>query len=152
MAVSGDTIKQVSRGIDKLAAAARTDGRHHDLTVSFGQGEGGLTVHINADPRPVAVDRLHGYCVRRKYKERAPKWFGLCLQPQDCAIRFGVTLAAPWAQDDEMEKATQGLQDARKGKEALTQLIDAKRAPWVVGRNDPCPCGSGLKYKKCHLR
>jgi uncharacterized protein YecA (UPF0149 family) len=25
--------------------------------------------------------------------------------------------------------------------------------PQVVfkpGRNDPCPCGSGLKYKKCH--
>jgi hypothetical protein len=21
----------------------------------------------------------------------------------------------------------------------------------VVGRNDPCPCGSGKKYKKCHL-
>src|SRR5438132_7611050 len=20
-----------------------------------------------------------------------------------------------------------------------------------VGRNDPCPCGSGKKYKKCHL-
>lgn len=19
-----------------------------------------------------------------------------------------------------------------------------------VGRNDPCPCGSGQKYKKCH--
>jgi uncharacterized protein YecA (UPF0149 family) len=19
-----------------------------------------------------------------------------------------------------------------------------------VGRNDPCPCGSGKKYKKCH--
>jgi len=19
-----------------------------------------------------------------------------------------------------------------------------------VGPNDPCPCGSGLKYKKCH--
>ena len=21
-----------------------------------------------------------------------------------------------------------------------------------VGRNDPCPCGSGKKYKKCHMR
>jgi len=21
----------------------------------------------------------------------------------------------------------------------------------VTGRNDPCPCGSGKKYKKCHL-
>jgi preprotein translocase subunit SecA len=20
----------------------------------------------------------------------------------------------------------------------------------VAGRNDPCPCGSGKKYKKCH--
>ena len=20
-----------------------------------------------------------------------------------------------------------------------------------VGRNDPCPCGSGKKYKKCHM-
>ncbi|MHB8833897.1 MAG: SEC-C metal-binding domain-containing protein, partial [Desulfobacteria bacterium] len=20
---------------------------------------------------------------------------------------------------------------------------------YKVGRNDPCPCGSGLKYKKC---
>jgi uncharacterized protein YecA (UPF0149 family) len=23
-------------------------------------------------------------------------------------------------------------------------------APGKVGRNDPCPCGSGKKYKKCH--
>jgi preprotein translocase subunit SecA len=21
-----------------------------------------------------------------------------------------------------------------------------------VGRNDPCPCGSGKKYKACHMR
>ena len=24
--------------------------------------------------------------------------------------------------------------------------------PMKVGRNDPCPCGSGKKYKKCHAR
>jgi preprotein translocase subunit SecA len=26
----------------------------------------------------------------------------------------------------------------------------AKREPDRVGRNDPCPCGSGKKYKRCH--
>jgi uncharacterized protein YecA (UPF0149 family) len=29
-----------------------------------------------------------------------------------------------------------------------------RRAPMGAlraGRNDPCPCGSGKKYKKCHL-
>ncbi len=25
-----------------------------------------------------------------------------------------------------------------------------RRAPAAPGRNDPCPCGSGLKFKKCH--
>jgi preprotein translocase subunit SecA len=25
-----------------------------------------------------------------------------------------------------------------------------KRGEEKVGRNDPCPCGSGKKYKKCH--
>jgi len=25
-----------------------------------------------------------------------------------------------------------------------------KRETEKVGRNDPCPCGSGKKYKKCH--
>ena len=24
--------------------------------------------------------------------------------------------------------------------------------PETPGRNDPCYCGSGLKYKKCHLQ
>lgn len=27
---------------------------------------------------------------------------------------------------------------------------DMKKEKDVVGRNDPCPCGSGKKYKKCH--
>jgi preprotein translocase subunit SecA len=26
----------------------------------------------------------------------------------------------------------------------------AKRDASKVGRNDPCPCGSGKKFKKCH--
>jgi uncharacterized protein YecA (UPF0149 family) len=25
-----------------------------------------------------------------------------------------------------------------------------RRAEPKVGRNDPCPCGSGKKFKKCH--
>lgn len=28
----------------------------------------------------------------------------------------------------------------------------ARKNPPKIGRNDPCPCGSGKKFKKCHLR
>ncbi len=28
--------------------------------------------------------------------------------------------------------------------------IDQANAPAKPGRNEPCPCGSGIKYKRCH--
>ncbi len=30
------------------------------------------------------------------------------------------------------------------------KITPIRRATPKVGRNDPCPCGSGKKYKKCH--
>ncbi len=38
---------------------------------------------------------------------------------------------------------------ARQGGGAASQLVQ-RRTGDKVGRNDPCPCGSGKKYKKCH--
>ena len=32
-----------------------------------------------------------------------------------------------------------------------TPLIPIRNETPKIGRNDPCPCGSGKKYKKCHL-
>jgi uncharacterized protein YecA (UPF0149 family) len=28
--------------------------------------------------------------------------------------------------------------------------ISVEKSSMKVGRNDPCPCGSGKKYKRCH--
>ncbi|MBU3725305.1 MAG: preprotein translocase subunit SecA [Burkholderiaceae bacterium] len=47
---------------------------------------------------------------------------------------------APGAADD---------QSSSVGEEAIAQV---RRAEPKVGRNDPCPCGSGKKYKLCHGR
>src|SRR5579862_4374384 len=33
----------------------------------------------------------------------------------------------------------------------ITRTISLIPSLDKVGRNDPCPCGSGKKYKKCHL-
>lgn len=29
--------------------------------------------------------------------------------------------------------------------------VQLRRVPPRVGRNEPCPCGSGKKFKHCHL-
>jgi preprotein translocase subunit SecA len=41
-----------------------------------------------------------------------------------------------------------GPQPARTGGDDVIRTV--KRDDPKVGRNDPCPCGSGKKYKKCH--
>ncbi len=36
--------------------------------------------------------------------------------------------------------------------EPVKAVAAAAKASAKVGRNDPCPCGSGKKYKHCHGR
>jgi preprotein translocase subunit SecA len=36
------------------------------------------------------------------------------------------------------------------GRDTREQKQEPYRSEKTVGRNDPCPCGSGLKYKNCH--
>ena len=44
----------------------------------------------------------------------------------------------------------QGLQTSHAGSAAEGTPATQQRSMPKVGRNEPCPCGSGKKYKKCH--
>ncbi len=76
------------------------------------------------------------------------------------AKRMALDSGEEWM-DDEEEKAM--LAQVREG--LASHLVDVrqywfdksipptvKREGPKVGRNDPCPCGSGKKYKSCHGR
>jgi preprotein translocase subunit SecA len=47
------------------------------------------------------------------------------------------------------ESLNQAFSGASRSNGSSTQGTVVRQAP-KVGRNDPCPCGSGKKYKKCH--
>ena len=47
------------------------------------------------------------------------------------------------------DNLTEGLKPFLDLKE-ITEVKTIKHETTSVGRNDPCPCGSGKKYKKCH--
>ncbi len=49
-----------------------------------------------------------------------------------------------------MTATAEAVGGAKPTSKAATVVKD-REDPWAdVGRNDPCPCGSGKKYKKCH--
>lgn len=89
---------------------------------------------------------------------RETEWLGLEIldtvrggeDDDDGIVEFvarGKTRGAPFAQ---RERSRFRRHDGRwyyvDGSHAREQV----RAAAAVGRNEPCPCGSGMKYKRCH--
>ena len=144
-----DTVVNVSKGIDAMARQARRDRKGHDLTVGIGGGSTGLTIHCNDDPIPISVPRLIRHCEGRKYTEHANNWFGVCIHPEKASLRFGFNADYKWERSAEMDAKTQSL--ARPGKTVDLSAPDLWKKK-KIGRNEPCPCGSGIKYKKCCMK
>lgn len=142
-----DTCRHLAHGIQELTRRARADGKPHDFTVSIGEAEEGICLHCNPGPLGQARGRLEAHCHKRKYALKARKWFGLCLHADE-SIRLGLVLDYPWLPSDDMDQLTQHMR-SQPGKSTQGPVQKWPRAK--IGRNTPCPCGSGLKYKKCHL-
>ena len=51
---------------------------------------------------------------------------------------------------DDFGAAIWAVYDLRQLWKSLGPRTEALRKVDKPGRNDPCPCGSGLKFKKCH--
>lgn len=150
LAMSEQAVTEMSRVVDRLAARTRTDGKVHDATFAFKNGSG-ITFHCTDEPAHVAGPRLESYCKLRKYKEKAQEWFGLCMSSKGPNVRFGISLTYPWIQDANMDAMTRDMQAPMPIDQALAALQSGRSRAKKVGRNAPCPCGSGRKYKKCCL-
>lgn len=134
-------------GISRLTQLTRADGKVHDL--SLPRPEGGLCIHCNVADTAAAKTMLGNHCEMRKYREKAPRWYGISLDT-DANLQFGVALSFPWVQSDEMDAATRHMPEPQP----VETVLGPRRRPVKakIGRNDPCHCGSGIKYKKCHGR
>ena len=72
-------------------------------------------------------------------------------RPQPAQVGGG-QVDAPESATDEAAQPTQRMQQQPAVAEralASDSPVDPASIP-VVGRNEPCPCGSGLKYRQCH--
>jgi preprotein translocase subunit SecA len=52
------------------------------------------------------------------------------------------------AEEEKMKETQKNMKAAGAEGKSDNAQISAKKKD-EVGRNDPCPCGSGKKYKKC---
>ncbi|GAO26737.1 protein translocase subunit SecA [Alicycliphilus sp. B1] len=114
---------------------------------------------------------LRGYAQKQPKQEYKREAFELFRQLID-QVKNEVTrlmMTVQLQSNAQLDEATQAMEERGEGISNVTYtsptetgevetLVDAQTArakqaavPGVrVGRNDPCPCGSGKKYKQCH--
>ncbi len=99
----------------------------------------GISFICSPDPesRSVLEGIVNDHTRACKYKHRADRWlgFGVAMKGPHFALAFS---REPWEPDRELDELARVLfQPDTKHKK--------------IGRNQPCWCGSGKKYKRCHL-
>jgi hypothetical protein len=109
--------------------AARVVGERNDVPTMAEQPP----TELAADERPALDDRR--------------PWFGLHNVVHELVAAGCYVCEEPYS--DEAEAA--GCPGDPTGRSTESLRLPEPRIPLGgVGRNDPCPCGSGAKFKRCH--
>lgn len=136
------TLTDIARFYAQASADPPAPGTLLRIALEAGGTVVSLAAHGDGDDA-VLCDRVRVGGLRHKYRRKAARCIAIGLAAQDpesplvCADWIDET----WAHDDEMERIVEA--DPAGLVRAGSQL---------PGRNDPCFCGSGKKYKVCCLR
>ncbi len=143
--MSGKSAAQLSQGIAYAARRARETRSAHDVTMGSGK-DTGITIHSSYDSMHEGMPRLQAHVLAKKYQQKASLWFGVALNPDDESVLYGYNAQFEWTEDDALNEASRSFSSGLG-----IEFINGKPRKRKIGRNEPCPCGSGKKYKKCHL-
>lgn len=141
LSLSEDAMEKINYGIETISDLSKSDNKCHDFSMAIDKevSQSGLTIHCNIDLPELAVPKLRDHCEMRKYACKASEWFGLCINNKK-QWRFALGVNYDWKQNDKMDQAIKNIKNSNINKKTNK-----------VGRNEKCPCGSGMKYKKCCL-
>jgi len=145
--LSNDTRNEIVDCIDSIVSKTIKDGEFHDATLVIlsnpqnNKSGFGITMMSGLSKnREEMLQRLEGYSKIKKYQQKAFEWLAIGKYADDksWAINECIYLKYEEEYSEELEQAVKKL--------------FTKPMTWTtkVGRNDPCPCGSGKKFKKCH--
>lgn len=140
------TRQDILRRVSTAKALSLKDGLQHDITLGFRDLKLGIT--FSTSPQSNRGDLIQNtkYFERKMYQTRFEQWMHVALyvdstQKDEIDLRY---YQKEWRQSDDLDRETEVYQRYK-----ISQHLQARTEP---GRNDPCPCNSGRKYKKCCLR
>ena len=156
--VEADLLRRVERDI----MLQIVDAQWKDHLYSLDHLKEGIGLRGYGQRDPLVEYKKESYALFQDMKDRVDEemvrylWLLRPILDQDGPARRPARRAAPITTNAPSESpslfasapAGAGRTPARTGGDDVIKTV--RREEPKVGRNDPCPCGSGKKYKKCH--
>jgi preprotein translocase subunit SecA len=127
------------RELERVVVLQTVDNLWKDHLLSMDHLKEGIGLRGYAQQNPLIVYKKEGYEMFQDMIQR--------IQEETLGILFRVQIAEPEKIEDIRKPRRQPM--VFSGGEEPQQKKPVKREAKKIGRNAPCPCGSGKKYKKC---
>jgi preprotein translocase subunit SecA len=130
------------RHVEKVIMLQILDGLWKDHLLGMDHLKEGIGLRGYAQKNPLTEYKKEGFdlfgAMMARIKEEATEYL------------FKVQINQEVEMPDELVSKPAQVVEHRGDSEVLEKTATVIRDEEKVGRNDPCPCGSGKKYKKCH--
>jgi len=128
------------RSLERYILLQTVDQLWKDHLLSMDHLKEGIGLRGYAQQNPLIVYKKEGFEMFQGMIER--------VKEETLSILFRIQPAEPESLTD-MQKTQEQQLVFSGGETSTTKKKPATRSSGKVGRNAPCPCGSGKKYKKC---
>ena len=143
LGLNSNSQRTILDNIKKTYEATKRDGKEHDFTMTFNGLKMGVTFSVSINRKPDFWNNIDRYCKLKMYQIKFEEWILITIDINDentRSVDFKI-YNEKWEFNSIMETELTNFK--------VRQLATLKKAGKNLGRNDPCPCNSGLKYKKC---
>ena len=128
---------EIMRELERVILLKTVDRYWMDHIDNMDELRKGIHLRAYGQKDPVVLYRIEGFDM----------FDGMIAAIQEDTVRLMLTVQIRQAEEPKREQVAKETGTSADGTDAPRTV--RKRASEKVGRNDPCPCGSGKKYKKC---
>ncbi len=130
--------EDIMREVERVILLRNVDEKWMDHLDAMEELKGSIGLHAYAQRDPVAMYRLQG----------ADMFDEMIADIRESTVRMVLSVMPKPKEEIKRVQVANPLIEGFAGGKAPVKKAPVKKAE-KVGRNDPCPCGSGKKYKKC---
>jgi len=157
----------IMRHLEKLIMLQSLDALWKDHLLNMDHLKEGIGLRGYGQVNPLQAYQKEGYdmfedMIRRMEADVIEKLMSVQLRTEAAGTRPAVVMEGAGEEAAALPAEIEALQRRQRqaarvtlshGEQAEAEKVETVRRDGdKVGRNDPCPCGSGKKYKKCHGR